>query len=63
MARGVNEGNSVRIFLRLPPELRTEARKAAKLAGVEFSEWVRSAISRAATRTIAAHKARRKIAR
>jgi uncharacterized protein (DUF1778 family) len=63
MSRGVNEGHSVRMFVRLQPEQRDEARKAAKIAGIEFSEWVRRTINRAATRTIAAHKAKRKLVR
>lgn len=65
MARGINEGNSVRLFVRLQPEQRDAARQAAKLAGVEFSEWIRTVVERAAARVIEAHakKPRRKLAR
>lgn len=62
--RGLNEGNSVRLFVRLPPELREAAQRAAKLEGVEFSEWVRRIIERAASRVVAAQTGkRRKLAR
>jgi hypothetical protein len=67
MPKGINEGHSVRIFIRLTPELRDHAREASRQLGVEFSEWVRAAIHNAAQRTCTPpktqQKRRRKLAR
>ena len=62
MPRGISEGHSVRIFVRMTPELRDEAREAARLTGVEMSEWIRGVVERAATR-VKSTKKRRKLAR
>ena len=63
MPKGINEGHSVRIFIRLTPELRDQAREGARRAGVELSEWIRDIITKAAPVRSRAKVRRRKLAR